>query len=67
MTLRGDGSFTATLRVKVSPIFFGWLMNFGVQAKILAPGDVAEEYGRAAAAVAELYGHPHPPRRSAVG
>ncbi|MCI9510678.1 MAG: WYL domain-containing protein [Angelakisella sp.] len=64
---RGDGSFTATLRVKVSPIFFGWLMNFGVQAKILAPGDVAEEYGRAAAAVAELYGHPHPPRRSAVG
>ena len=55
---RPDGTFVATLRVKVSPIFFGWLMNFGTEAKIVAPGDVAEEYGRAARAVAELYGSP---------
>lgn len=52
---RKDGTFAATLRVKVSPIFFGWLMNFGTQARILSPRDVAEEYGRAAKAVAELY------------
>lgn len=50
-----DGTFTATVRVKVSPIFFGWLMNFGTQAKILSPADVAGEYARAARAVAELY------------
>ena len=52
---RRDGTFVATLRVKVSPIFFGWMMNFGTKAKILSPGDVAEEYGRAAGAVAALY------------
>lgn len=51
-----DGTFTVTVRVKVSPIFFGWLMNFGTQAKILAPADVAKEYAEAAKAVAELYG-----------
>ena len=52
---RKDGTFVATLRVKVSPIFFGWLMNFGTQAKILTPKDVAEQYSQAARAVAELY------------
>lgn len=50
-----DGTFTVTVRVKVSPIFFGWLMNFGTQAKILSPGDVAREYARAAREVAAMY------------
>lgn len=50
-----DGTFTVTVRVKVSPIFFGWLMNFGTQAKILSPGDVAREYARAAREVAGMY------------
>ena len=54
--VRGDGgTFTVTVRVKVSPIFFGWLMNFGAQAKILAPADVARQYAQAAREVAELY------------
>lgn len=50
-----NGTFTATVRVKVSPIFFGWLMNFGTQAKILAPADVARQYAQAAREVARLY------------
>ena len=52
---RGDGSFTASLEVKVSPVFFGWLMNFGTQAKILSPPDVARQYADTAAAVARMY------------
>lgn len=55
LTDRGDGSFTASLEVKVSPVFFGWLMNFGTQAKILSPPDVARQYAEAAAAVAQMY------------
>jgi len=51
-----DGTFTVTVRVKVSPIFFGWLMNFGTQAKILSPSDVARQYAQAAREVAEMYG-----------
>lgn len=52
---RKDGTFVATFRVKISPIFFGWLMNFGTDAKILAPADVARQYAQAARKVAELY------------
>ena len=52
---RKDGTFVATLRVKISPIFFGWLMNFGTDAKILSPADVARQYAEAARKVAELY------------
>ena len=55
LTDRGDGSFTASLEVKVSPVFFGWLMNFGTQAKILSPPDVARQYADTAAAVAQMY------------
>lgn len=55
LTDRGDGSFTATFQVKVSPIFFGWLMNFGTRARILSPADVARQYAESAAAVAEMY------------
>ena len=51
----GDGTFTADIRVKVSPIFFGWLMNFGTQAKIVSPADVARQYAEAARQVAALY------------
>lgn len=52
---RKDGTFVATVRVKVSPIFFGWLMNFGTEARILSPADVARQYAQAAREVAELY------------
>lgn len=52
---RKDGTFVATLRVKVSPIFFGWLMNFGTDARILSPADVAQQYAQAAREVAGMY------------
>ena len=55
-----DGTFTATVRVKISPIFFGWLMNFGTQAKILSPADVARQFAQAARAVAEQYDEKDP-------
>lgn len=55
-----DGTFTATVRVKISPIFFGWLMNFGTQAKILSPADVAGQFAQAARAVAEQYDEKDP-------
>lgn len=39
----GDGHFTVTLSVVVSPQFFGWVFGFGSDVEILSPEDVREE------------------------
>lgn len=39
----GDGHFTATVRVAVSPQFYGWLCGFGNEAVILSPAEEAEK------------------------
>ena len=38
----GDGHFTVTADVVVSPQFFAWVCGFGAQAKILSPASVVE-------------------------
>ncbi len=38
-----DGKFTVRLEVQVSPTFWGWLFQFGPQAKIIAPAAMVEE------------------------
>ena len=52
----GDACFRVTADVVVSPQFFAWVFGFGTEARILAPASAAEEMGRYAAAVTELYG-----------
>ena len=44
-----------SLRVMVSPTFFGWVLGFGKDMRIIAPLDVAEELGRRIDEVKELY------------
>ncbi|MBQ6613805.1 MAG: WYL domain-containing protein [Clostridia bacterium] len=39
-----DGTFDVTVRVFVSPQFFGWLTGLGGLVKIKAPESIAEEY-----------------------
>lgn len=42
--IRSDGnSFTIRAFISVSPAFFGWLLQFGNQARILAPTDAARK------------------------
>ncbi len=40
----GDDWFNFTVKVAVSPMFFGWLLGFGSDAKILHPQWVVEEF-----------------------
>ena len=39
----GDGHFTVTLNVVVSPQFFGWVFGFGKDIEILSPESVRTE------------------------
>lgn len=45
----------ATLTVRVSPIFWGWLFQFGDKMRLLAPKDMAEEFRQKAIAAAGRY------------
>ncbi len=42
----GEGFFTFTTPVVVSPQFFGWLFGLGPEVEILSPGEVREDYAR---------------------
>lgn len=42
----GGGKCVATLRVQLSPTFWGWLFQFGNQMKIISPDTAIEEYHR---------------------
>ena len=50
-----EGHFSVTVSVAVNQQFFGWLLGFGVRAKILAPASAAEEMRRSLEAAAALY------------
>lgn len=39
-----DDRFTATVQVQVSPTFFGWLMQFPTDMKIMAPEELKDQY-----------------------
>ncbi len=38
-----DNRFTVRLEVQISPTFWGWLFQFGTQAKIIAPASMVKE------------------------
>ena len=40
----GDSHFTTTVRVAVSPQFYGWLCGLGTEAVILSPDEEAEKF-----------------------
>lgn len=44
MIPQGDGTFTLSAPVAVSPVFFSWVFSFGGRVKILGPDDVARKY-----------------------
>ena len=39
----GDNRFTVRIDVQVSPTFWGWLFQFGTEAKVIAPEWVVSE------------------------
>ena len=43
----------ATVKVRVSPTFWGWLFQFGKQMKILSPEGLADEYKKQIASIFE--------------
>ena len=51
----GDGHFTVYTEVEVSKQFFAWLCQFGTQAKIVAPNDVAQSMKEFLAKIASTY------------
>lgn len=51
----GEGHFTVTVRVVISPQFFGWMCGFGTAVELVGPVDVREQFGRYVADVAGMY------------
>ena len=50
--LNGD-TCVATVKVRVSPTFWGWLFQFGRQMKILSPDNMVDEYKKQIALIFE--------------
>lgn len=50
-----DGTFTVTVRVVVSPPFWGWLFGLGDGVELLSPAWAVEEYRERLGEVARLY------------
>ena len=44
MILSGENKCIATLRVRISPVFWGWLFQFAGQMRLLSPAHVVESY-----------------------
>ncbi len=53
MIRTGEDAFVATVKVQISPTFWGWLFQFGGQMKVLSPESVIEDYKKRAAALIE--------------
>ena len=51
----GEGHFTVTVDVDVSPMFLSWIIGFGNETEILFPQDVADRCKKLCQEVAELY------------
>ena len=52
----GEDRFTARLDVQISPTFWGWLFQFGNEAKIISPPWAVDEAKRRLAEISENYG-----------
>ncbi len=46
MMASGENKIIATVKVRISPTFWGWVFQFGGQMKILSPAHVVEAYGQ---------------------
>lgn len=44
MIPQGDGRFTLSASIAVSPVFFSWVFSFNGRVKILGPEEVVKEY-----------------------
>ena len=42
----GETAVAASVKVQISPTFFGWLFQFGSQMKVLSPAEVVNEYNK---------------------
>ena len=51
----GEDSFIVKLDVSISPTFWGWLFQFGSEAKLLAPEWVVNEAQKKLAEISGLY------------
>ena len=49
----GENTCIATVRVRISPTFWGWLFQFGKQMRILSPDGVRKTYGDLCNAMAQ--------------
>lgn len=50
-----DSTFNVTLKVALSPQFFGWLFALGTKVKLVAPDEAKEKFSAFAKEVAALY------------
>ncbi|MBO5504850.1 MAG: WYL domain-containing protein [Clostridia bacterium] len=50
-----DKHFTVITKVEVSKHFFGWLLGFGKEVKIVSPSDVKEQFTNYLKDVIEMY------------
>lgn len=39
----GDGSFDINVRLKLSPMFYGWVLSFGGEIRIISPQEAVDE------------------------
>lgn len=51
----GENHFNVTTKVTVSDQFYAWICGFGIKAKIVAPGKVADSFGRHIADIQKQY------------
>ncbi len=56
MIPEGDGAFTVSVDVVVSPQFYAWLTPFGTRCEILGPPEVRDGFRRHLRELLELYG-----------
>lgn len=46
MMASGENRVIATVKVRVSPTFWGWLFQFGKQMRLISPAHIVEDYRR---------------------
>lgn len=51
MIRMNENTLIATVKVQISPTFWGWLFQFAGKMKILSPGNLVEEYKALAAKI----------------
>ena len=42
--IRSGDKCIATVKVQISPVFWGWLFQFGKQMSVISPAEVTEKY-----------------------